>query len=98
MNTRLYVGGINQAVTNEQLHEAFEPYGTVSSAVIIIDRYTDSSRGFGFVDMGNQQQAEQAIESLNGTEFFGQTLKVNMAKERYTLFRGRNSGTFRSRY
>jgi len=82
MNKKLYVGGLPYSVTDEQLSELFATHGTVESAKVITDRYTDSSRGFGFVEMSSQQEAENAIEALNSTELGGRTLTVNMAKPR----------------
>ena len=71
MNKKLYVGGLPYSVTDEQLTELFEPHGTVESAKVITDRYTDRSRGFGFVEMSTQAEAEAAIAALNGTELEG---------------------------
>ena len=82
MNKKLYVGGLSYSVSNEQLEELFSTHGTVESATVITDKYTDQSRGFGFVEMGSQQEAEKAIEALDGTQDRGRTLKVNMAKPR----------------
>ena len=82
MNKKLYVGGLPYSVTDEQLSELFATHGAVESAKVITDRYTDSSRGFGFVEMSSQQEAENAIEALNKTELGGRTLTVNMAKPR----------------
>ena len=82
MNKKLYVGGLSYSVTDDQLTELFQSYGTVESAKVITDRDTDRSRGFGFVEMGTQQEAEQAIKALNGTELEGRTLTVNESKPR----------------
>jgi RNA recognition motif-containing protein len=82
MNKKLYVGGLSYSVTDEQLTELFQSHGTVESAKVITDRYTDRSRGFGFVEMSTQQEAEQAIQALNGTEFEGRSLTVNESKPR----------------
>lgn len=92
MNKKLYVGGLPYSVTDEQLSELFGTHGTVESAKVITDRYTDSSRGFGFVEMGSQQEAENAIEALNNTELTGRTLTVNMAKPREERPRGGGGG------
>lgn|SRR3989304_127650 len=80
MNKKLYVGGLSYSVTDQQLQELFAAHGTVESARIITDRLTDNSRGFGFVEMGTVQEAEKAIQALNGTEQNGRTLTVNMSK------------------
>lgn len=82
MNKKLYVGGLPFSVTDERLKELFEPHGTVESAKVVTDRYTDRSRGFGFVEMSTQQEAEQAIQALNGTEIEGRSLTVNESKPR----------------
>ena len=82
MNKKLYIGGLAYSVTDEQLKTLFESHGTVESAKVIMDRYTDRSRGFGFVEMSTQQEAEQAIQALNGTEFEGRSLTVNESKPR----------------
>jgi len=99
MNKKLYVGGLPYSVTDEQLSELFSTHGTVESAKVITDRYTDSSRGFGFVEMSSQQEAENAIEALNNTELTGRTLTVNMAKPREERPRGggRGGGGYRDR-
>jgi len=82
MNKKLYVGGLPYSVTDEQLMELFESHGTVESAKVITDRYTDRSRGFGFVEMSTQEEAEKAIQALNGTELEGRSLTVNVSKPR----------------
>ena len=82
MNKKLYVGGLSYSVTDAQLLELFQAHGTVESAKVITDRDTDRSRGFGFVEMGTQQEAEQAIKALNGTEHEGRSLTVNESKPR----------------
>ncbi len=82
MNKKLYVGGLPYSVTDEQLHEVFSAHGTVESAKVVTDRFTDASRGFGFVEMSTQQEAEKAIEALNGSQLEGRTLTVNIARPR----------------
>jgi RNA recognition motif-containing protein len=82
MNKKIYVGGLPFSVTDDQLKKLFESHGTVESAKVVTDRYTDRSRGFGFVEMSSQQEAEQAIQALNGTEIEGRSLKVNESKPR----------------
>jgi RNA recognition motif-containing protein len=82
MNKKLYVGGLPYSVSDERLKELFESHGTVESAKVITDRYTDRSRGFGFVEMSTQQEAEQAVQALNGTELDGRSLTVNESKPR----------------
>jgi RNA recognition motif-containing protein len=82
MNKKIYVGGLSYSVTDDILQELFAPHGTVETANVVTDRYTGNSRGFGFVEMGTQQEAEAAIEALNGTEHMGRTLTVNISKPR----------------
>lgn len=75
-SNKLYVGNLNYAVTNEELSELFSNYGQVESVKII------EGKGFGFVEMGNQSEAEAAKEKLDGSEFKGRSLRVNEAKPR----------------
>jgi RNA recognition motif-containing protein len=88
MNKKLYVGGLPYAVTEDQLQELFAAHGTVESARVITDKFTDRSRGFGFVEMGTSEEAQAAIEALNGSELQGRTLVVNVAKPREDRSRG----------
>ena len=80
MNNKLYVGGLPYSVTETQLEEVFAPHGTVESARVITDRMTGRSRGFGFVEMSSPEEAEEAIQKLNGTDLEGRSLTVNEAK------------------
>ncbi|MBI2998804.1 MAG: RNA-binding protein [Deltaproteobacteria bacterium] len=80
MGNKLYVGGLPYSVTEGQLEEIFSPHGTVQSARVISDKFTGRSRGFGFVEMGSDAEAQKAIEALNGTELEGRTLVVNEAR------------------
>ncbi len=82
MAKRLYVGNLKYAVTSEQLEELFAQFGSVSSAEVLIDRDTGRSRGFGFVEMPNDDQAHAAIETLDGRDHDGRRLIVNEAKPR----------------
>ena len=88
MNKKLYVGGLPYSVTDEQLRQLFTAHGTVESAQVVTDKYTDQSRGFGFVEMGTQDEAEKAIQALNGTTMEGRNLTVNMSKPREDKPRG----------
>jgi RNA recognition motif-containing protein len=88
MNKKLYVGGLPYSVTDEQLHELFAAHGTVESAKVITDRYTDRSRGFGFVEMSTPEECQAAIDALNGTELEGRSLTVNMSRPREDRPRG----------
>ncbi len=78
----LFVGNLPWRATDEDLKAFFEPYGEVSSAVVIMDRETGRSRGFGFVEMPDAGQAERAIRSLNGANMQGRAITVNEARER----------------
>ncbi len=99
MNKKLYVGGLPYSVTDDQLQELFTPHGTVESAKVITDRYTARSRGFGFVEMSTQEEAEKAIAALNGTELEGRSLTVNLSKPREDRPRGGNrGGGYRNRW
>jgi RNA recognition motif-containing protein len=80
MNNKLYVGGLPYSVTETQLEEVFTAHGTVESARVITDRMSGRSRGFGFVEMSSPEEAEEAMQKLNGTELEGRTLTVNEAK------------------
>ena len=80
MSTKLYVGGIPYTTTEQALKDAFSKAGSVSSASIIIDRMTGRSKGFGFVEMGNDDEAQAAINMWNGVEFEGRKLTVNVAR------------------
>ena len=78
----IYVGNISRTVTEQELREAFEAYGAVQSAAIIKDKFSGESRGFGFVEMPNKEEADKAISSLNGKDLKGRNLTVNEARPR----------------
>jgi len=78
----IYVGNLAYSVTDTDLQELFGQYGEVSSASVISDRYTGQSKGFGFVEMADADQAKTAIDKLSGTDFKGRGLKVNEARPR----------------
>jgi cold-inducible RNA-binding protein len=80
MGNKLYVGGLPYSVTEGRLEEVFSAHGTVQSAKVISDKFTGQSRGFGFVEMGSNDEAQKAIAALNGTQLDGRTLVVNEAK------------------
>jgi RNA recognition motif-containing protein len=80
MGSKLYVGGLPYSVTEGRLQELFSAHGTVESANVISDKFTGQSRGFGFVEMSSNNEAQAAIQSLNGTQFEGRSLTVNEAK------------------
>src|SRR3990167_5756154 len=80
MGTKLYVGGLPYSTTEQQLSELFAPQGSVTSAKVITDKFTGQSRGFGFVEMATEDEAQKAISALNGTHIDGRTMTVNEAK------------------
>jgi len=80
MGKKLYVGNLSYNVTNESLSAMFAPFGTVDSAQVIIDRDTNRSKGFGFVEMASGPEADAAIAALDGKDNDGRNLKVNEAK------------------
>lgn len=82
MASKLYVGGLPYSTTEAELQDLFSQHGSVESARIITDRVTGRSRGFGFVEMSSQEEADQAIQQLNGSELGGRTLTVNEARPR----------------
>jgi RNA recognition motif-containing protein len=82
MAKRLYVGNLKYTVTSQLLQELFEQYGAVTSAQVLSDRETGRSRGFGFVEMSNDDEALAAIEALDGQDYDGRRLTVNEARPR----------------
>ncbi len=80
MGNKIYVGGLPYSTTDGSLQEIFAAHGAVESARVITDKFTGQSRGFGFVEMGSNGEAQKAIEALNGTELDGRTLTVNEAR------------------
>lgn len=76
----IYVGNLSYSSTEESLRSHFEPYGEVASVKVITDRETGRSRGFGFVEMPNSDEAQKAIEALDGKELDGRALRVNEAR------------------
>jgi RNA recognition motif-containing protein len=91
MATRLYVGNLSYQTTDQELHDLFAEAGTVSSAQVITDRYTGQSRGFGFVEMATEDEAQQAIAAINGRNIGGRELRVNESRPREE--RGPRSGS-----
>jgi RNA recognition motif-containing protein len=90
MGKKLYVGNLTYGVDNAGLEQMFSPFGTVQSAQVIVDRETGRSKGFGFVEMNSQGEADAAIKGLNGQQSEGRSLTVNEAKPRED--RGRGAG------
>src|SRR5436190_13874403 len=105
-NMRLYVGGLPYQTTEQDLIDLFEQAGQVTEASVITDRNTGRSKGFGFVEMSDEQAARSAIERLNGTNMGDRTITVNEARERQSTgsrgFQGRerrpNTGYQSGRY
>ena len=97
----IYVGNLPYSVKSQELREAFEAFGTVSSAEVIFDRRTKRSRGYGFVEMPDASQGKKAVESMNGSDFQGRELRVDESqpreqKESQRRERGPNQGEYRS--
>ena len=88
------VGGLPYQVTEDQLREIFSAHGTVESATVITDRMTGRSKGFGFVEMSSQEEAQQAIDKLNGTDLEGRNITVNEAKPRQPRSGGGGRGGY----
>ena len=89
MGRKLYVGNLGFNVSSADLEQLFAPHGTVQSAQVITDRSTGQSRGFGFVEMDSDQEAEAAIAALNGQEHDGRDITVNEARSRESRGGGR---------
>ena len=79
MASKLYVGGLAYSTTSESLRDLFAQYGTVESSAVVSDRDSGQSRGFGFVEMSTEPEAQAAIAKLDGQSFEGRPLKVNVA-------------------
>jgi RNA recognition motif-containing protein len=97
----IYVGNLSYSVTEEDLRQAFEAFGQVASASIIKDKFSNQSKGFGFVEMPVKEEAQAAISGLNGKDMKGRTLNVNEARPRSDDRRGGGGGRrtgSRSRY
>ena|ERR1043166_9446751 len=82
MAKNIYVGNLSWSVTSDDLVELFSQFGAVIKAEVIVDRETNRSRGFGFVEMANDEEAQKAIEALNGSTHENRQLTVNIARER----------------
>ena len=79
---KIFVGNFSFSTTESDLRSLFEPYGNIESASVVTDRQTGRSRGFGFVTMSSEEEAQKAIAALNGTELKGRALTVNVARPR----------------
>jgi RNA recognition motif-containing protein len=78
----IYVGNLSYSVTSDDLRKAFEPFGEVSTANVVTDKFTGQSKGFGFVEMPNKGQGEAAIKELDGKDLKGRSVRVNEARPR----------------
>ena len=81
MPAKLYVGNLAFSVTNQELEALFSQIGKVDNASVVVDKFSGQSRGFGFVQMADANEAARAISELNGTELKGRSIKVNEARE-----------------
>ena len=98
----IYVGNLSPEVSEDDLREVFETHGQVSSVKVIKDRFTGEPRGFGFIEMPEQEEAKAAMENLNGSELKGKSIVVNEARSRTDKRRGGGrrggGGGWQSRY
>lgn len=99
MATKLFVGSLPYSVTDDQLNELFQEFGTVASAKVIMDRDTNRSKGFGFVEYESQEEAQAAIDAMNNKEIGGRRIIVNEARpqenrERRSFGGGDRGGNF----
>lgn len=92
MGKKLYVGNLSYDIGNSDLQRAFAAHGTVVSAQVITERETGRSKGFGFVEMGSEQEAQAAISALNGTSLAGRNLTVNEARQQESRGGGGHRG------
>jgi cold-inducible RNA-binding protein len=90
--TKLFVGGLSYDTTDDSLNAAFAEFGTVESAVVIKDRDTNRSKGFGFVELSSAEEADAAIKALDGKELDGRAVAVSIAKPREDKPRGGGGG------
>ncbi len=84
----IYVGNLPYSMTEDELREMFSPYGAVTSASIVKDKFSGQSKGFGFVEMSTQAEGEEAVKQLDGRSVNGRALKVNQARARAERPRG----------
>ena len=98
MNTKLFVGNLSFNTTENDLQDAFAAHGTVTEANMMMDRATGRPRGFGFITMGTPEEAQKAIDALNGSQLGGRALTVNVAKPREDRGSGGHSSGGRRDY
>lgn len=96
MSMKLYVGGLSYQVTDKELEELFAQHGTVTSATVIKDRDSGQSKGFGFVEMADDKEAQNAIKELNNKEVKGRSIMVNQARPQEPRSNGGGGGFRRS--
>ena len=97
----IFIAGLSYSVNDADLNALFEEYGTISSAKVIMDRDSGRSKGFGFIEMENNEEANKAISELNGAEYDGRTIAVSEARprqERSNNSYGNNRGGYNNRY
>jgi cold-inducible RNA-binding protein len=85
---KIYAGNLSYSVTSEDLRTTFEEFGTVDTAEVVMDRDTNRSKGFGFTEMSNDEEAKAAIAALNGKDMDGRSLNVSEARPKRTESRG----------
>ncbi|NNM43607.1 MAG: RNA-binding protein [Chlamydiae bacterium] len=90
-NKKLYVGSLPYSISEDELRELFSSYGNIESVRIITDKFTGQSKGFGFVEMSNEDDAQRAVEGMNGKQISGRTLIVNEARPEQRRERSFNS-------
>jgi RNA recognition motif-containing protein len=95
MRMKIYAGNLPYSVGNEELHKAFEEFGAVETAEVIMERDTNRSKGFGFVEMVNDEEAKAAIAGLAGKDMDGRTVKISEAKPKRTDTRSQGPRSFR---
>lgn len=98
MNTKIYVGNLSYRTGEDQLSQHFGKFGQVSSVVIVMDRATSRSKGFGFITFENAAAANQAVQEMNGKEIDGRTIKVSIAKPPKEREPGESRGGSRGGY
>lgn len=94
----IYVGNLSYQTTEQDLRSAFEAFGAVGRATVIMDRETGRSKGFGFVEMANNSEADAAIKAMNGRNLNGRTVRVNQAEERKPRDNAGGGGAQRRRF
>lgn len=97
MAKNLFVAGLSYGTTNEGLNKHFSEVGTVTSAQVIMDKYTNQSKGFGFVEMSTDEEAKTAMDKLNGSELDGRTIVVKEARPRENFGNGGGQRDFQRR-